>query len=399
MTRADPQLLAAVAQAAAQDAGGLDPALLGAFLEYLLEAAHTGRPLPRAARVACEASGRLAAQQGVAARALVDLYLSAAWRLWRDAPQMTDGDADRVRSAGLGVLHAADDTVAAVLGGFQRARTEMIRLQEGVRQQVADALLEGGNQAVAAVATAAGIGLSLTGPVAVLLARGHAFGEAGPAVGALPTRVERAMAGRYADAHPLVLLRDQMLLCIFAAPDRQAVLGAGDAVAAVLREVLGPGRPEPGAAPAWRATVSRPRPGATAVRTSFEEARDNLAIAERLRSMDEIVDAHDLAVHRMLLRDRAAARDLVDSTLSGLLTARGGPVPLLATLAAYFETGGNTTATATRLHLSVRAVSYRLDRIADLIGRDPTDPAERLTLQNAVAAALVLGWPTASADV
>ena len=396
MSRAEPQVLAAVAQAAAQDAGGLDPALLGTFLEHLLDAAHTGRPLPRSALAACEESGRRAAQQGVAARALVDLYLSAAWRLWRDVPQMTDGDAGQVRAAGLGVLHAADDTVAAVLEGFQRARTEMIRLQEGIRREVADALLAGGSQAVSAAATAAGLGLSLTGPVAVLLARGPAFREAGPAIGALPTRVERAMAGRHGDDHPLVILRDQVLLCIFAAPGQQAVLGACDAVAAVLREVLGPSRPRPGEPPTWRATVSLPRPGATGVRTSFEEARDNLDIAERLGSTDEVVDARDLAVYRVLLRDRPSALDLIDSTLSGLLTARGGPAPMLATLAAYFETGGNATAAASRLHLSVRAVSYRLERIADLIGRDPTDPAERLTLQNAVAAAVVLGWPAAT---
>jgi DNA-binding PucR family transcriptional regulator len=53
------------------------------------------------------------------------------------------------------------------------------------------------------------------------------------------------------------------------------------------------------------------------------------------------------------------------------------------------------TETAARLHLSVRAVTYRLSRIADLIGRDPTDPAQRLQLQAAVTAADLLGWPGA----
>ena len=393
-SRVPAELLAEVARAAAQDAGGLDPALLGAFLDQLLDAAATGKRLPKSALADCEESGRRAAQQGVAARALVDLYLSAAWRLWRDAPQMTRGDADQVRSAGLGVLHAADDTVAAVLGGFQRARTEMIRLQEGTRREVTDALLQGGHSAVAAAASATGLGLSLTGPVAVLLAHGPALTQAGPAVGALPTRVERAMAGRHDDDHPLVILRDQQLLCIFAAPDRAAVLGASDAIRGVLREVLGPSRPDPAGGRAWRAAVSLPRPGPTGVRTSYEEARDNLALADRLRSPDEVVDARDLAVYRVLLRDRVAAEDLIESTLSGLLSARGGPGPLLATMSAYFESGGNATAAAARLHLSVRAVAYRLDRVAELIGRDPTDPGERLTLQNAVAVAMVLGWPT-----
>ena len=65
----------------------------------------------------------------------------------------------------------------------------------------------------------------------------------------------------------------------------------------------------------------------------------------------------------MLLRDQPAIADLVQSVLGQLVHARGGAEPLLATLDAYFATGGVTTETARRLHLSVRAVTYRLDRI------------------------------------
>lgn len=50
----------------------------------------------------------------------------------------------------------------------------------------------------------------------------------------------------------------------------------------------------------------------------------------------------------------------------------------LTTVDAYFAAGGVTTTTARRLHMSVRAVTYRLDRIKTLTGYDPTgstDPA------------------------
>jgi DNA-binding PucR family transcriptional regulator len=95
----------------------------------------------------------------------------------------------------------------------------------------------------------------------------------------------------------------------------------------------------------------------------------------------------------VLLRDQPAITDLVHSVLGQLVRSRGGAAPLLATLDAYFATGGVTTETARRLHLSVRAVTYRLDRIKTLTGYDPTDPAQRFTINTAVLGAKLLGWP------
>ena len=45
------------------------------------------------------------------------------------------------------------------------------------------------------------------------------------------------------------------------------------------------------------------------------------------------------------------------------------------------------TETAKRLHLGVRTVTYRLDRIKALTGYNPTDPAHCFTLQAAVLGA------------
>ena len=66
---------------------------------------------------------------------------------------------------------------------------------------------------------------------------------------------------------------------------------------------------------------------------------------------------------------------------------------LLETLQAYFETGAVATEAARRLHLSVRTITYRLAKVAELTGRDPTVPADRLTLEVAVLGARLLRWP------
>ena len=52
---------------------------------------------------------------------------------------------------------------------------------------------------------------------------------------------------------------------------------------------------------------------------------------------------------------------------------------LLQTLEAYFATGEVATEAARRLNMSVRTVTYRLDKVKTLTGHDPGDPAQRFT--------------------
>ncbi|MET0199170.1 MAG: helix-turn-helix domain-containing protein, partial [Rhodococcus fascians] len=123
---------------------------------------------------------------------------------------------------------------------------------------------------------------------------------------------------------------------------------------------------------------------------------DSLDLGAKLGLGTVVVDARDLLVYRVLLDDKAAITDLVHTVLTPLLTARGGAGPLLDTLFTFFGTGGNSASTARAMHLSVRAVTYRLARVAELTGHDVGDPAERFTLQTAVYGARLLGWPTGS---
>ena len=83
----------------------------------------------------------------------------------------------------------------------------------------------------------------------------------------------------------------------------------------------------------------------------------------------------------------------MDAVLTPLDTARGGAGPLLDTLRAHAGTGANATATARALHLSVRAVSYRLRRIHELTGYDPGVPGDAYVLTTAALGARALGWP------
>ena len=66
---------------------------------------------------------------------------------------------------------------------------------------------------------------------------------------------------------------------------------------------------------------------------------------------------------------------------------------LMATVAAPLILSAGATVAARRLHLSVRAVTYRLARVRTMTGYDPADPMQRFTLYAAVLGARLIGWP------
>jgi len=377
-------VLAEVAAAGAADAGGLSVELLGDFLTVLSAAVAAGRPLTRRQLHPYQSFGDTAARQGVALRALLDLYSSSAWRLWRHLPSVVSArdDPTAVVVAGEVMLRAVDDAVAALAEGFQLAQRSLVRTQESARREFIDDLLTGGAGVASVLQRAGRFGLHLSGPhaFAVVLAS-RPFADGTPLIGTL----ERAVMGSKGDAEALVASKEGRLIVVFPAPDRAAI----DHVLVKLRTALGPHS----GTRTWQIGVGRPGSGADGVVSSYQEARDALELAERVGLDDPVVDARELLVYNVLLRDRAALADLVRTLLTPLLAARGGAGPLLDTLTAYFTAGGNAAHTARMLHLSVRAVTYRLERVRELTGHDPARPAERFALQVAVLGAQLLGWP------
>ena len=124
--------LAVVARTAAADADA-PIELLGEYLNILADAALSGRRPKKRELAAVRRLGRRAAEQGVDANQAVDLYLSAAWRLWQEIPMIVRSrDRDKVRAAAEAVLRVISDAVEVLVEGHQAARRQMIR-QEDIR--------------------------------------------------------------------------------------------------------------------------------------------------------------------------------------------------------------------------------------------------------------------------
>jgi sugar diacid utilization regulator len=391
-TTAEDTWLGAVAEGASRDAGGVPVELLGEYLPLLADAAIHGRRAKRGELNAVGLLGRRAAEEGISAGRVVQLYLSAARRLWQELPTVVlSRDREAVRAAATAVLQVIDDAVATLAEGYAVARRDLVRREESLRREVIDDLLRGDSDLGTLVERAEPFGLDL--------ARVHQVALAAPAR-RLPdadtaiTALEAVIFDRLGDRDVLVATKDGLLV-VLAPADAADAGGTSPALEAtndlgrlIHRELsrLRRGRP-------WRVAVGRAHPGLYGIARSYEEAREALTMSGRLNVNTPVVTAHDLLLYRVLIRDQPAIVDLVQAVLSPLVQARGGARPLLETLDAYFAAGAVATDAAKRLHVSVRTVTYRLERIKALTGYDMANPDHRFTLQAAVLGAKVLNWP------
>ena len=94
------------------------------------------------------------------------------------------------------------------------------------------------------------------------------------------------------------------------------------------------------------------------------------------------VAADDLLPERVLSGDTTARRALVDRVYRRLAAADAA---FLETAATYLELGGSLEATARALFVHPNTVRYRLHRVAEITGWDPTQPREGYVLHVAIA--------------
>jgi sugar diacid utilization regulator len=380
--------LAAITRAASREAGGVPPGLLGDYLPAVLDAFGSGRRLSAVELAGYARSGEQAAEGGVALGGLVDLYLSATWRMWRELP--ADTDSPTLRAAVLAVLRAADDAVAAAAGGFEQGLLSVARREEAERREFFEDLLSGRGGVADLLARGERLGLRLAGPHQVMVAgRGGHNGR--DLAGA---HIDAVAAEAAAPSSSLVVSRRGRVVVIVGSADGDEAARVARALAGALaRRTAGAGEAHGPGLPAWQIALGRSYPGPSGVVRSYDEAADAFDVAQRLGLPEPVVSAADLLIYQVLLRDRAAITDLVQTLLTPLERARGGAAPLLATLDAYYSRGSVAAVAARDLHLSVRAVTYRLARVRELTGRDPTRPADALALQVAVIGARMLDWP------
>jgi hypothetical protein len=167
----DAAWLADVARDACRDVGDVPIELLGDYLRLLADAATSGRKPDAAELNAVDLLGRRAAELGVSAGSAVQLYLSAARRLWQQLPAVVRSrDSEVVRAAAAAVLHVVDEAVARLAEGYNDARRQMVRWEETLRRDFVEDLLRGDADVGRLVERAEPFGLDMARPHQVALA-------------------------------------------------------------------------------------------------------------------------------------------------------------------------------------------------------------------------------------
>jgi hypothetical protein len=131
-------------------------------------------------------------------------------------------------------------------------------------------------------------------------------------------------------------------------------------------------------------------PGLSEAGRSARAALAGLVAARAWPSAPRPVAAEDLLPERVLSGDVAARRALLDRVHAPLVGAGGS---LAETVQAYLESGRSLEATARALFVHPNTVRYRLRRVCDVTGWDPTVAREAFVLQVALAVGLLAGRP------
>ncbi|MCF8589379.1 PucR family transcriptional regulator [Gordonia liuliyuniae] len=122
-------------------------------------------------------------------------------------------------------------------------------------------------------------------------------------------------------------------------------------------------------------------PNLTAAHASAVEALAGVRAVNGWPSAPRPVHSSDLLPERALTGDTDAVRMLIDSTVTPL---RGANDTLMTTLEAYLDGGGSIESCAREMYIHPNTVRYRLKKVTDVTGRDPSNPRDAYILRVAL---------------
>ena len=252
-------------------ASGTPVDLLGEYLPMLAEAAIHGRRPEARELDAVRELGQRAATQGVGAGQTVGLYLSAAWRLWRQLPVVVRSSRpEKVRDAAEAVLRVLDDAVGVLVDGHQAERRDMIRHEEALRAGVRRRPAPGGRRRLPD--GGAGRAVRHRPRASRTTSRWPCRGTVAAAIDRAATVLERVGRRRFGDRDVLVATKDGRLVVVVPGDvqprPRRPTASRSDASSGRNSGASGGGE--------WRVAAGRAFPGAYGVARSYEEACEAL---------------------------------------------------------------------------------------------------------------------------
>lgn len=320
-------------------------------------------------------TGRKRAEQGMPIAAVLRAYRIGTGYVWEKLTEVAGKDpetAQALLALATDVWGLVDDYSQALTSAYQETIAERMRRDVQAKDAALDALLTGGLvEGSRLFDCATMLRLPHHGTFAVVAA------SARPAEDAVPG-VEGALAWRGVRSAWRV--------------ERDGQVGVVALTEAVPIDQL---CEHLRAHASGRVGVSAPYTGLDATHLAARQAR--LAVAATPPGDRGVVRYDDAPVPILLASAPEPAAELVDATLGDILALpereRG---VLLKTIDAWFAAKGEPSAAGEKLHCHRNTVRYRLNRVAELTGREVSDPVDAVEIYLARLAHRLAGGVAAS---
>ncbi|MGI9164298.1 MAG: PucR family transcriptional regulator [Mycobacterium sp.] len=285
---------------------------------------------------------------------------------------MVARNADQLNALTIGILRYSRDLAFAAASAYADAAEARGAWDSRMEASVVDAVVRG-DTGPELLSRAAALNWDTTAPATVVVGP--------PQPGREDTAGEdvREIAARH-DRSALADVHGTWLIVIISGP-----LSVTDRF---LQDLLTAFSPEP-------VVIGPTAPMLTAAYRSAAEAISGMNAVEGWTGAPRPVSARELLPERALLGDSSAVAALHSEVTRPLADA--GPA-LTETLDAFLDNGGAIEACARKLFVHPNTVRYRLKRIADFTGRDPTVPRDAYVLRVATTVAR-LAYPVTPISV
>lgn len=282
---------------------------------------------------------------------------------------MVARNAEQLTALTIGILRYSRDLAFAAASAYADAAEARGSWDSRMEASVVDAVVRG-DTGSELLSRAAALNWDTTAPATVVVGTPPPGREelAGEKVRDIAARHERAVL---ADIH------GTWLIAIVS-----GTLSPTDRFLTNLLEAFSPGP----------VVIGPTAPMLTAAYLSAGEAISGMNAVAGWSGAPRPVPARELLPERALLGDASAVTALFNEITRPLADA--GPA-LSETLDAFLDSGGAIEACARKLFVHPNTVRYRLRRIADFTGRDPTVPRDAYVLRVATTVGR-LGYPAAS---
>ena len=118
--------------------------------------------------------------------------------------------------------------------------------------------------------------------------------------------------------------------------------------------------------------------GVVQAQLSFHQALSGFEAVSLVTARDRLLSSESLIAARVIAGDAHAVGEVIDTLATGLKS------DVVETLATYLEQEPTIEGCARAMYVHVNTIRYRLRRVVEVTGYDPTEPSDALTLRLAL---------------